>query len=46
VKGAPLVAHVEENLAARVPPPDEAFLEELEIGRVEGVEQRDLVSQT
>jgi hypothetical protein len=35
---------VEENLAARVPPPDEAFLEQLEIGRFEAVEQRDLVS--
>jgi hypothetical protein len=37
---------MEENLAARVPPPHEAFLEPLEIGRFEAAEQRDLVSQT
>jgi hypothetical protein len=37
---------MEENLAARVPPPDEAFLEQAEIDRFEAVEQSDLVSQT
>jgi hypothetical protein len=43
MEGAPLVAHVEERLAAGVPPPDEAFIEGCEFGRREAGEQRDLV---